>query len=189
MRKTLPNLLTQLRVILALVFIYLIWSGRGEPQVGWALLVFAVASFTDFLDGYLARKWKVTSDFGKIMDPLADKFLVLSALAALTWLPPFRLCPLIFALIALREVLITVLREVYKSKGVIVPAAKLGKLKTVLQMTGIIVALALWAWWPDTAAQPNVRIAAHVWFAAVTLLTWVSALNYLQPKKLRKEAQ
>lgn len=179
--RDLPNLLTLLRVLLIPVFLWLIFISRVEHRVAWALLVFAAASFTDWLDGYLARKWQVISDFGKIADPLADKLLVLSALAALTWLQPYRLFWAIFALIGLREALITFLREVYKQKGVIVPADRLGKLKTVLQMTGIILAFSLWAWWPQQAAAHWARTAAHIWFGAVTLLTWVSGLNYLRP--------
>ncbi len=179
--RNLPNLLTLLRVLLIPVFLWLVFASQVENRVAWALLVFAVASFTDWLDGWLARKWQVISDFGKIADPLADKLLVLSALAALTWLEPFRLCWLIFALIALREALITLMREVYRQRGIIVPADKLGKLKTVLQMTGIILAFALWAWWPRLAALPGSRIAAHVWFGAVTLLTLYSGINYLRP--------
>ncbi|MCB5247251.1 MAG: CDP-diacylglycerol--glycerol-3-phosphate 3-phosphatidyltransferase [Candidatus Cloacimonetes bacterium] len=181
--RDLPNLLTLLRVLLIPLFLWLIFLSGVENRVAWALLVFAAASFTDWLDGFLARKWQVISDFGKIADPLADKLLVLAALAALTWLDPYRLFWLIFALIALREVLITVLREIRKKRGEIMPADKLGKLKTVLQMTGIILALAVWAWWPDVAARPGTRIAAHAWFIAVTLLTWASGLNYLKPRQ------
>ncbi len=186
--RNLPNLLTILRILLIPVFLWLIFF---ESRVAWALLVFAAASFTDWLDGWLARKWQVVSDFGKIADPLADKLLVLSAFAALTWLDPYRLAWPIFALIAAREALITVLREIYKRGGVIVPADKLGKLKTALQMTGILIALAVWAWMPDLAASPVVRMAAHIWFGAVTLLTLISGLNYLRPGKLSpaKEAK
>lgn len=181
--RNLPNLLTLLRVLLIPVFAWLVFLSAVPNRVAWALLVFAAASFTDWLDGHLARKWQVISDFGKIADPLADKLLVLSALAALTWLDPYRLVWPIFALIALRELGITILREVYKRRGIIMPADKLGKLKTVLQMAGIILALALWAWKPDAAASAAARTAAHLWFGAVTLLTLASGLNYLRPKK------
>jgi CDP-diacylglycerol--glycerol-3-phosphate 3-phosphatidyltransferase len=179
--RWIPNALTILRILLIPLFIWLAFSSTGEHHIAWALLVFAVASFTDFLDGYLARKWKVISDFGKIADPLADKLLVLSALAALTWLEPYKLFVLIFIVIAFREAVITIMREIYARKGVIVPADKLGKWKTALQMTGIIIAFALWAWWPQAAASQPARIAAHVWFGAVALLTLYSGLNYLKP--------
>jgi CDP-diacylglycerol---glycerol-3-phosphate 3-phosphatidyltransferase len=144
------------------------------------LFVFTVASFTDFLDGYLARKWNVISDFGKIADPLADKLLVLSALAALTWLKPFKLFVLIFIVIAIREVLITILREVYKKRGIIVPADKLGKWKTFLQMTGIIATFGLWAWMP--VVTQFFVVAAHIWFAVVAILTIYSGLGYFKPQ-------
>jgi len=122
----------------------------------------------------------VISDFGKIADPLADKLLVLSALAALTWLEPFKLFILIFIVIAFREVLITILREVYKKRGIIVPADKLGKWKTFLQMTGIIASFALWAWLP--IVTPVYVYAAHAWFAVVAILTIYSGLGYFKPQ-------
>lgn len=177
--RNLPNLLTLLRILLVPVFVWLVFFCSAPNSIAWALLVFAVASFTDFLDGYLARKWQVISNFGKIMDPLADKLLVLSALTALTLLQPFKLYPLILILIALREVLVSLLREVYVKKGIVIPADKLGKLKTVLQMFGIIAALVLWAWFEDLAASAPVRTIAHIWFGAVALLTAYSGLNYL----------
>lgn len=177
--RWIPNALTILRVLLIPVFIWLIFFSSVQNHVAWALLVFVVAAFTDFLDGYLARKWRVISDFGKIADPLADKLLVLSALAALTWLEPYRLFVAIFIVIALREVVITILREVHKKKGIIMPADKLGKWKTFLQMTGIIIFFALWAWLPEVPRF--CVIAANIWFGLVALLTLYSGLNYFKP--------
>lgn len=176
--RSIPNLLTLLRVLLIPVFIWFVFFGSGENRIAIAVLVFAVASFTDFWDGYLARKWNVISDFGKIADPLADKLLVLSALAGLCWLPPFLLSKAIFWVIAVRELAITILREIYKRRGIIIPADKLGKLKTVLQMSGIIVAYALWVWLP-TISAPLV-LAANVWFGLVAALTLYSGLNYIR---------
>ncbi|MBW6513307.1 MAG: CDP-diacylglycerol--glycerol-3-phosphate 3-phosphatidyltransferase [Candidatus Syntrophosphaera sp.] len=177
--RWIPNALTILRVLLIPVFVWLIFVSEVQNHVAWALLVFAVCAVTDFLDGWLARKWKVISDFGKIADPLADKLVVLSALAALTWLEPYRLFLPIFIAIALREVVITVLREVYKKRGIILPADTLGKWKTFLQMTGIILAFALWAWLP---AVPRYCVtAANIWFGLVALLTLYSGLNYFKP--------
>jgi len=75
--------------------------------------------------------------------------------------------------------LVSLLREVYVKKGIVIPADKLGKLKTVLQMFGIIAALVLWAWFEDLAASAPVRTIAHIWFGAVALLTAYSGLNYL----------
>ncbi len=176
--RHLPNLLTLLRVLLIPVFVWLAFFRGTQADIAWALLVFAVASFTDFLDGYLARKWNVITDFGKIADPLADKLLVLAALAALTWLLPFRLPVWIFAVIAARELVVTVMREVYKARGIIIPADKLGKWKTFLQMLGIILCFALWAWLP--AISSGIRIAAVAWFGLVAALTVYSGLAYLK---------
>ncbi|HNT52101.1 MAG TPA: CDP-diacylglycerol--glycerol-3-phosphate 3-phosphatidyltransferase [Candidatus Syntrophosphaera sp.] len=172
-----PNALTLLRILLIPLFCWLIFRASGPP-VGWALLVFAVAALTDWLDGYLARKWKVISDFGKIADPLADKLLVLAALAALTWLPPFRLWLPIFIVIAARELGVTLLREIYKRRGFILPADRLGKVKTVMQMTGIVLAFAAWAWLPKVS--PGLVLSANLWFALVAVLTVYSGLQYLK---------
>ena len=178
--RWIPNALTLLRVLMIPLFLWLIF-GHGDPRPAeWALLVFALASFTDFLDGYLARKWNVISNFGKIADPLADKLLVLSALSALTWLEPFRLWLPFIILIFLRELVITILREIYLKRGIVLPADRLGKIKTVAQMIGIIACLACWAWLSPVPA--GVVAAAQAWFAAVTVLTLYSGYNYLKPK-------
>ncbi len=176
-----PNLLTLLRILLIPLFLYLVFFSQFNYRITIALIVFTLGALTDFLDGYLARKWKVISDFGKIADPLADKLLVLSALAGLTWLEPFRLFVLIFILIALREAAITILREVYKARGIIVPADKLGKVKTFLQMTGIIAAYIIWIAHPHDLPR-FYTIAAHVWFGLVAALTIYSGALYLKPQ-------
>jgi len=178
--QRIPNALTLLRILLIPLFVYLAFIDLGKNHIAWALLVFVVAAFTDFLDGYLARKWKVISNFGKIADPLADKLLVLSALAALTWLPPYRLFVPIFVVIFLRELVITILREIYLKRGIVLPADRLGKIKTVAQMIGIIACLACWAWLSPVPA--GIVAAAQAWFAVVTVLTLYSGYNYLKPK-------
>ena len=185
--RHIPNALTIFRVLLIPLFIWLTFVSSVEQRIAWALLVFVVAALTDLLDGYLARKWKVISDFGKIADPLADKLLVLTALAALTWLEPYRLFVGFFVLIAAREILITILREVYKKQGFIMPADNLGKWKTVLQMTGIVAAMALWAWLPEVT--PPVVLSAQIWLCLVTILTLYSGLNYLKPRSKQTQGK
>ncbi len=142
-----------------------------------ALILFVVGAFTDYLDGSIARRYNIISDFGKIMDPLADKFLVLAALAGLTWLPPYRLPLLIFVIISLRELIITILREIYKHRKIVIPADKLGKVKTVMQMAGIVVAMLLWAITPDVS--PLVVVCIRAWFWIVAIITIISGLNYI----------
>lgn len=110
--KHIPNILTMLRVIIIPFFIYYF----TQNQLMFAFVLFIVASITDYFDGYLARKYQVISNFGKIMDPLADKLLVLSALALLSFGKHGYLSVWIFIIITFRELLITVLRDVYKKK-------------------------------------------------------------------------
>lgn len=178
--RHIPNALTILRMLVIPVFAYIMFTS-STPQSAWIVLwLFVGASLTDWLDGFLARKMNVISDFGKIMDPLADKLLVLTALAGLTWLPPYRLHIAIFFIILIREVGITILREIYKKRGIIMPADKLGKLKTVMQMLGITAAFAL------QAALANlgnaVILGTQIWFWLVAAITLYSGINYVFSK-------
>ena len=128
----LPNKLTTMRVALIPVFIVLYMMKLNI----WALAVFIVASFTDFLDGYLARKMGLVTDYGKIMDPLADKLLVASAFVCMveTGTVPAWMVIIILA----REFAITGLRAVTAGNGTVIAAGKSGKTKTVTQMLAII---------------------------------------------------
>ena len=180
MNRNIPNALTLFRILLIPVFAWYLFFTSFDCSIWMALLVFIIASLTDYWDGFLARKYNIISNFGKIMDPLADKLLVLTALGGLTWLQPYRLSPFIFWLILGRELLITILREIYKNRGIIVAADKLGKLKTVTQMLGIIAAYLLWAW--GKAGNTAVMLISF-WFWLVTLLTLVSGANYLKPRR------
>ena len=103
----------------------------------WALVVFIIASVTDFLDGYIARKYNMVTDFGKFMDPLADKMLTTAALLAFMHLG---LCNIwIVMTILTREFLVTSFRLVASAQGVVIPAGIWGKVKTVSQMVFSIV--------------------------------------------------
>jgi CDP-diacylglycerol--glycerol-3-phosphate 3-phosphatidyltransferase len=177
MKHQIPNALTVLRFLLVPVFIYYLFVAVLPGRIFTATLIFIVASLTDYLDGLLARKMNVISDFGKIMDPLADKLLVLSALAGLCWLPPFQISKIVFFIVLIRELLITLLREIYQRKGIVVAADKLGKLKTVLQMIGIIAALGLWSF--TTNLSVGLRLAFDLWFWMIALVTVISGINYI----------
>ena len=176
MKKQIPNALTILRFLLVPVFLYFLYMSDSGALI--SLIIFVIASLTDYVDGTLARKWNVVSDFGKIMDPLADKLLVLSALSALCWMPPFSFGSAIFLIIALRELGITVLREYYQKKGIVVAADNLGKLKTVMQMLGIIVALAAWSFLPEISR--GLHVGLYIWFWLVVAITVFSGINYLK---------
>lgn len=160
--RHLPNILTILRMALVPVFLLVISSAAIAYNIYLALLIYCLAAITDWLDGFLARRMNVISNFGKIADPLADKMLVLSALAVLTWKSPFNLSEAIFVIILLREVFITTLREIYHARGIVMPADKLGKIKTVMQMSGIVIALFLWASQPEMADW--LITAMNVWW-------------------------
>jgi len=178
MKHQIPNALTVLRFLLVPVFVYYLFVAALPGRILFATLIFIVASLTDYLDGLLARKMNVISDFGKIMDPLADKLLVLSALAGLCWLPPFQISKIVFFIVLIRELLITLMREIYQRKGIVVAADKLGKLKTVLQMVGIIAALGLWSYTTNLSA--GLRLGFELWFWLIALITVISGVNYFR---------
>lgn len=128
----LPNKLTVLRVIMVPVFLVFL-LGDFFPAAKWvALALFILASLTDFLDGYLARKMDLVTNFGKFMDPLADKLLVCSALIALIEMN--RIAAWVVIVIIGREFIISGFRLVASDNGVVIAASYWGKFKTVAQM-------------------------------------------------------
>ena len=130
----LPNALTILRIVLAFVFFFLVRQGGLLPNV-LALIVFILASVTDYLDGYFAKKYNLISAFGKLMDPIADKFLILAAFLVFAQM---RLIAVwMFVAIFLRETIVTGLRLFEMKRGKIVAAEKAGKYKTVSQIVAI----------------------------------------------------
>lgn len=130
------NKLTLIRVVLVPVFlVFLLYDAIPFADV-LALIVFIAASFTDFVDGYLARKYKMVTNFGKFADPLADKLLVSAALIGLCALQ--RLNPWFAFIIIAREFIVTGLRIVAISSGKVIAAGMAGKIKTVLQLFAII---------------------------------------------------
>lgn len=140
----LPNKLTLLRMLLVPVFMVFVSMGQygtSDFDTTWYLVagvVFAAASFTDFLDGYLARKWKMVTDFGKFADPLADKLL--TTVAFLYMMRDGVCSPVVLAIILAREFAVSGLRMVAASAkdGKVIAANMWGKVKTVMQMLTII---------------------------------------------------
>jgi len=126
-----PTILTLSRIFLIPFFVLSVYQ---HPLLGAA--VFGIASMTDFLDGYLARRSGQVTKFGIIMDPIADKFLIISALIVLVDME--RLSAWIAILLIVREFLITALRVVALSRDILVPAEMGGKLKTTAQITAIL---------------------------------------------------
>jgi len=137
--RTIPNYLTMLRLALTPVFMILYyWVGAF-----FSLLVFSAAAYTDFLDGRIARKTGDITNFGKFMDPLADKLLVSSALIAFLSSGPRLIATWMFLIIIGREIVITLLRTWAASKGNVIAATKLGKYKASSQMYAIVISLLL----------------------------------------------
>jgi CDP-diacylglycerol--glycerol-3-phosphate 3-phosphatidyltransferase len=133
-RLNLPTLLTFSRIFLIPFFI-IITPVRPYLGIG----IFLIASLTDFLDGYLARRSGQITEFGIILDPIADKFLVISALILLVDMA--RLSAFVAIIIIVREFVVTALRVVALSKKIVIPAETGGKLKTTAQMTAIVLLL------------------------------------------------
>ena len=134
----LANKLTLSRIGLTFIFMFFLFL-KGFPAKVLALIVFILASWTDFLDGFLAKKRNEISDFGKFMDPIADKMLVIAAFLAFV---EMKLIPAwIVVIIVSREFIITGLRLIALAKGEVIEAALVGKHKTVSQMVSIYVIL------------------------------------------------
>ena len=127
----LPNKLTMLRIILIPVFLVLVLVESIPLHYLWALLVYLIACFTDTLDGHIARSRGLVTDFGKLMDPLADKLLVMSALVA--FIPVADVPVWVVVVILAREFMVTSLRLIAARKNVVIDAEKSGKIKTISQ--------------------------------------------------------
>ena len=134
----LPNKLTILRIILVPVFVACFYL-PVEGAMYIAAVVFVVAYFTDMLDGYIARKYNLITDFGKLMDPMADKLLTAAAMIMLT---AYGLCSPIATFLTIgRELVISAFRLVSATQGVVIAAGRIGKLKTLTQFIGIVLIL------------------------------------------------
>lgn len=175
----LPNKLTLLRVLLIPVFVLLLLWQFTQFNVLISLVIFAIASLTDMLDGQIARKQHLVTDFGKFLDPLADKALVMAALVAFVELDWCGSVPVM--IILFREFMVSALRLVVKSgDGVVIAAGWFGKLKTAFTMVAIVGILLLRGIEALGVAIPAIGLisAALIWISAV--LTIGSGVQYLK---------
>lgn len=165
----LPNKLTMLRVFLVPFFVVLILHPLFNEANKWVVLaIFLVACFTDFLDGKIARKYHLITNFGKFMDPLADKLLVCSALICLIDLG---LLPSWFVVIVIaREFVVSGLRLIAVDSGIVIAASWWGKFKTAFQM--VLIGLLI-------VNLPALKILTNVVFWLTLALTLVSMVDYL----------
>ena len=170
----LPNKLTILRVILIPFFVvFMLFDITGAADKWIALVIFCVASLTDMLDGKIARKYNLVTNFGKFMDPLADKLLVCTALICLTSMN--RLNAIVVLVIIAREFIISGFRLVASDNGIVIAASYWGKFKTVSQMALIIVLIM------DLGGVWNVVGTVLTWVAL--FLTVVSLIDYIAKNK------
>ena len=170
----LPNKLTVLRVVMIPFFVaFLLFDITGAADKWIALAIFCAASLTDMLDGKIARKYNLVTNFGKFMDPLADKLLVCSALVCLVSMEmlPAVVCIIIIA----REFAISGFRLVAADNGIVIAAGIWGKMKTVFQMIMIIVLIADFEGIFDTIEWILIVIS--------TALTIISLIDYIWKNK------
>mgnify|MGYP004550891823 FL=1 len=167
----LANKLTVLRVILVPIFMVFIASENIPYGSFIATGIFIIASITDKLDGYIARSRNQVTNFGKFMDPLADKLLVSSALVALVQVGG--LSSWAAVIIIAREFAVTGLRTVAASEGIVIAANKLGKTKTVLQMIALIASLIQLG-----VQNSSLRVFCNVAMFAAVIMTIISGVEY-----------
>ena len=166
----LPNKLTVLRVIMIPIFVIFMITPWANKYV--ALAIFCIASFTDYLDGYLARRDNLVTNFGKFMDPLADKLLVCSAMICLIPKLPVWVVLIIIA----REFIISGFRLVASDNGIVIAASYWGKFKTVSHMTMVIMLILDL---PFAAYQVATQVV--IWVGLI--LTVISLVDYVWKNK------
>ena len=165
----LPNKLTMLRILLIPVFMVFVEWDSLPGHILWAFVIFVAASLTDFVDGYIARKNNMVTDFGKFMDPLV-------------YFIPLGLAPAwVVILILAREFLVTSLRLIAAGKGIVIAADKWGKYKTATTMVWICYALLAQNFYPQMSVDAGGIVAIiHLVLMALSLaLTLISGANYL----------
>ncbi|MBK5276792.1 MAG: CDP-diacylglycerol--glycerol-3-phosphate 3-phosphatidyltransferase [Desulfuromonadales bacterium] len=177
----LPNILTLARIAAIPLMAALLMSPT-QPAGFWAAALFSLASITDWLDGYFARRMGIVTVFGKFLDPIADKLIVM---AALIMILPFGRVPAWMVLVILgREIIITGLRGIASSEGIVIQASDLGKYKTIFQIVAIIGLLLHYDYnWFFGIEHQWMHVNMHnvgmffLWIA--TLLTVWSGVDYL----------
>lgn len=181
----LPNSITMTRIVMIPLFLWILsphfpWTGpHGEQEIA-ASVLFVLASITDGLDGYLARKHGLITTMGMLLDPLADKIMVTAAFVALVAYNPDVVKVWIVVVIIGREFLISGLRSIAASEGFTIQASELGKLKTVVQIVAVTLAILAHHWdhWEIGVVQFPVQwyAIAAIYFAVVVAV--ISAVDY-----------
>ncbi len=188
----LANKLTILRILLIPLFILALllprlWDGFILYAHWVAAMIFLAAAITDILDGKYARKHNLVTDFGKLMDPIADKMLIVAAFVMLSCTadeahPDYLLHPVVTIIFIAREFLISGVRQIAASKGVVIAAGKLGKWKTTFQDI-IVIALLLYDEFPFFYLNPYLQYLIEALVYVALALSVVSAIEYIVKNK------
>lgn len=187
----LPNSITMSRIASVPLLIWILspafpWTGhgatglRGGEQEIIASIVFILASITDGLDGYLARKRGQITTMGMLLDPLADKLMVSAAFIILVAYNPRVVPPWIAVLVIGREFLVSGLRSIAATEGFTIQASEIGKLKTVIQIVSVVAAILAhrwdyWLWFPNW--RGGFVVGVH--FIAVTAIYWMAIVSII----------
>lgn len=171
----LPNSITLGRVVAIPFFMYFLYI---ESYV-IALIIFAIASVSDFLDGYLARKMNLVTNFGKFMDPTADKLLVYSAL--IIFVEKSLMSGIFVTIIISRDFIINTMRSIAVEKGMVVPAMWSGKVKTTVQMIGIILIMLFANFEKTKSISDSFTYEPFIYYTGliVTIVTIYSGVDYI----------
>jgi CDP-diacylglycerol--glycerol-3-phosphate 3-phosphatidyltransferase len=185
MRMNLPNSITMSRIVMIPLLLWILsphfpWAGGHGEQEILASVLFVLASITDGLDGYLARKHAQITTIGMLLDPIADKIMVAAALIALVAYNPGVVKVWIVVVIIGREFLVSGLRSIASSEGFTIQASDLGKLKTVIQIVCVVSAILAHHWdrWEFGVLVMPVRWIAIAAIYFTVLVSTVSAVDY-----------
>ena len=182
----LPNKLTILRILMIPLFVALYYVSAIPYHFAIAAVIFALAAFTDFLDGYIARKYNLVTDLGKFLDPIADKVLVLTAMLLMLTPVAGGLLPAVIggigvSIILARELIVSSFRMVAASKKVVIAADKLGKIKTISQDIALVLLLFSKAF--EGKAFEIIWIVGYGLFIFSVVMTLISGINYIVKNK------
>ena len=180
--KWIPNLLTSSRILLVPVFLYFLFSDFSHGKL-LALICFVIAAITDAYDGKIARKHNIVTKFGIFFDPLADKFLVLSAFYAFMFISDLDTAIKLWMiiLISFRDILVTLLRTIMQYKGITMITSKLGKIKTAFQLITIHLILIFLIFKSYSVAIPSdlfYNESLYFLMVITTIITFYTGVHY-----------
>ena len=177
MTMNIPNKITCFRIILVPFLAFCLLNINMKYSPIFSLFIFVLASISDFLDGYIARKYNMITDLGIFLDPIADKILVITTMICMI---PNEMChPAVVIIVTAREFIISSLRCLAASKSVVIAAGLSGKIKTAFQMFAVIGILCIYCVDSITGSSIPVHIISNVLMWLTTIPTIISCIDYL----------